>query len=188
MPIKHKNIAIVGAGLVGSLLSIYLSKKGSNVSIYEKRNDIRKDMLAAGRSINLALSDRGRKALREVGVEDKVMSIAMPMYKRIMHSVKGQLTEQYYGKKDQAIYSVSRKDLNGIIMSVAEDSGVKIHFSKGCVNINFKNTSLNFNDSESVNFDLMHSHTKDVDRCFCCLFKSGVCRVIIRPSCVMRVK
>ena len=111
MYLEDKNISIVGAGLVGSLLAIYLSKQGARVSIYEARNDMRLDPESAGRSINLALSDRGRKALKTVGVEDEIMSIAMPMYKRIIHSTAGDLTEQPYGKENQAIYSVSRKEL-----------------------------------------------------------------------------
>ena len=89
MSIKDKKIAIVGAGLVGSLLSIYFSKLGAKVSVFERRNDMRKDVESAGRSINLALSDRGIRALEEVGVKEEVLSITMPMYKRIMHSIEG---------------------------------------------------------------------------------------------------
>ena len=65
---EKKNIVIVGAGLVGSLLSIYLVKRGYKVTIYERRGDMRKEEVEAGRSINLALSDRGIKALNEVGI------------------------------------------------------------------------------------------------------------------------
>ena len=85
MSLAKKNIAIVGAGLVGSLLSIYLSKRGYSVSIFEGRSDMRKDHIQAGRSINLALSDRGREALRQVGLEEKILSISVPVYKRLMH-------------------------------------------------------------------------------------------------------
>ena len=132
MSIKDKKIAIVGAGLVGSLLSIYFSKLGAKVSVFERRNDMRKDVESAGRSINLALSDRGIKALEEVGVKEEVLSITMPMYKRIMHSIEGNLTEQDYGKKGQAIYSVGRRDINCILMDLAERKGVDILFSKQC--------------------------------------------------------
>ena len=99
MSLERKNIAIVGAGLVGSLLSIYFSKKGYKVTVFEGRGDMRKDSIHAGRSINLALSNRGRKALRKVSLEEKILSISVPVEKRLMHSVDNKLTEQYYGKK-----------------------------------------------------------------------------------------
>ena len=105
MFIERKKIAIVGSGLVGSLLSIYLSKKGYIVEIFESRDDMRKEAFSAGRSINLALSNRGRRALREVGIENKIMSISVPVHKRLMHSISGDLTEQYYGKKSSNILS-----------------------------------------------------------------------------------
>jgi len=77
-----KNTIIVGAGLVGSLLSIYLSKRGYNVKIFERRPDMRKEQMSAGRSINLALSDRGIKALEEVGIMDDIKKISIPMHGR----------------------------------------------------------------------------------------------------------
>ena len=155
MSINQKKIGIVGAGLVGSLLSIYLAKRGYLVSIYESRRDIRKEKVHVGRSINLALSDRGRKALRQVGIEKKVMSIAVPVYKRLMHSLEGGLTEQFYGKKNQAIYSVPRRELNCMLMNLAEDNGVSIYFEKKCIDINLKKTTLKFNDSHEINFDFV---------------------------------
>jgi len=155
MFIKRKKIAIVGSGLVGSLLSIYLSKKGYIVEIFESRDDMRKESFSAGRSINLALSDRGRKALREVGIENKIMSISVPVHKRLMHSISGDLTEQYYGKKNQAIYSVPRKELNCMLMDLAEENGVKINFSNKCIDIDFENTELKFKNSERKKFDFV---------------------------------
>ena len=130
MSLEKKNIAIVGAGLVGSLLSIYFSKKGYEVTVFEGRGDMRKDSVHAGRSINLALSNRGRKALRKVSLEEKILSISVPVDKRLMHSVDKKLTEQYYGKKNQAIYSVPRRELNCMLMDLAEKEGVKIFFFK----------------------------------------------------------
>ena len=155
MHIEKKNIGIVGAGLVGSLLSIYLAKKGYSVSIYEGRADMRKDNFQAGRSINLALSDRGREALRKVGIEKKILSISVPVYKRLMHSVEGKLTEQFYGKDDQAIFSVPRRELNCMLMDLAEDHGVEINFSKKCIDLDFNKTILKFSETESVNFDFV---------------------------------
>ena len=119
----EKKVIIVGAGLVGSLWAIYMSKAGYKVTIYERRSDIRKAEISAGKSINLALSYRGWKALRGAGVDDEVKKIALPMYNRIMHDSEGNLTTQPYGKKDQAIYSVSRGLLNSIMMTMAEEKG-----------------------------------------------------------------
>ena len=105
---NKKEVVIIGAGLVGSLWAVYLSKAGYKVTIYERRSDIRKAEISAGKSINLALSVRGWKALDAVGVGDEIREIAIPMYGRVMHDLEGNLTYQQYGKEDQAIFSVSR--------------------------------------------------------------------------------
>ena len=78
MLFKDKKIAIIGGGLVGSLLSIYLANKGAKVCIYERRNDMREQDIDAGRSINLALSNRGIKSLKEVGIDNEVLEIQCP--------------------------------------------------------------------------------------------------------------
>ena len=104
-----KSATIVGAGLVGSLWAVYLSKAGYKVTVVERRPDIRKAEIAAGKSINLALSHRGWKALDTVGVGDEVRKIAIPMHGRIMHDIEGNLSYQPYGQEGQAIYSVSRR-------------------------------------------------------------------------------
>src|SRR5437763_652682 len=101
-----KNITIVGAGLVGSLLSIYLAKRGHKVNVYERRPDMRKAKVSAGKSINLALSDRGWRGLEGVGIADEIKKIAIPMYGRFIHNKDGSTAFQKYGKDDQAIYSV----------------------------------------------------------------------------------
>ena len=92
-----KQITIVGAGLVGSLASIYLAKRGYKVSIYERRSDMRKVSMSAGKSINLALSDRGWKGLQGVGIADEIKKIAIPMYGRAIHNKDGSNTFQPYG-------------------------------------------------------------------------------------------
>ncbi|NNC86070.1 MAG: FAD-dependent monooxygenase [Bacteroidia bacterium] len=132
-----KNISVVGAGLVGSLLSIYLAKKGFNVNVFERRPDLRNTDISAGKSINLALSNRGWKALEGAGLGDDIRKIAIPMPGRIMHSTTGELSFQPYGKKDQAIYSVSRGGLNEIMLNKAEKHGAKILFNKRCKSIDF---------------------------------------------------
>tara|TARA_B100000579_G_scaffold438045_1_gene471346 strand:+ start:10268 stop:11611 length:1344 start_codon:yes stop_codon:yes gene_type:complete len=155
MYLKNKKISIIGGGLVGSLLSIYMSQYGAEISVFDKRSDIRLNKSDAGRSINLALSNRGIKALKEVGIAQEIMSISMPMYKRIMHGRNGDLTEQPYGKKDEAIYSVSRKKLNAKLMDLAEEKAVNFLFQKECVNVNVRNTTLEFVDNSFLESDLI---------------------------------
>ena len=107
-----KEVVIAGAGLVGSLLSIYLSKRGYKVKLYERRPDMRKETMSAGRSINLALSDRGLLALEKVGLSDEIKKIAIPMHGRYIHNADGTTAFQPYGKEGQFINSVSRATLN----------------------------------------------------------------------------
>ncbi|RYF34307.1 MAG: hypothetical protein EOO38_29590 [Cytophagaceae bacterium] len=117
-----KNISIIGAGLVGSLLGIYLSRRGYNVSIYERRADMRKSAMSAGRSINLALSDRGIKALEEVGIMEEIRNISIPMHGRQMHNTDGSTPFQAYGQEGQFINSVSRGELNCKLMEYSDAS------------------------------------------------------------------
>ena len=134
----QKSVTIVGAGLAGALCALYLAKRGYKVTIYERRKDLRSEIITAGKSINLALSERGWTALKKVGVDREVMKIAIPMHKRIMHDVNGELTEQLYGNEDQAIYSVSRAQLNILMMKLAEENGVDLYFNEKCVDVDFK--------------------------------------------------
>lgn len=132
----QKKTTIVGAGLVGSLLSIYLSRRGHQVNVFERRPDMRKTGIAQGKSINLALSDRGWKGLEGVGVAAEIRKIAIPMYGRSIHNRDGSTAFQPYGKKEQAIYSVSRSGINMKLMDLAEQqAGVKIHFGERCTHI-----------------------------------------------------
>tara|TARA_Y100000991_G_scaffold94723_1_gene71399 strand:+ start:2953 stop:4293 length:1341 start_codon:yes stop_codon:yes gene_type:complete len=148
----EKKIIIVGAGLVGSLWAVYMQKAGYQVVIYERRSDIRKAEISAGKSINLALSERGWNSLKAAGVEKEIEKIAIPMSGRIMHSVEGDLTYQAYGKKDEAIYSVSRGHLNAIMMNLAESEGnTKIHYQHQCIDANLEKghiTLKNLNTQE----------------------------------------
>ncbi|OIQ37778.1 MAG: kynurenine 3-monooxygenase [Crocinitomix sp. MedPE-SWsnd] len=135
----EKKAIIVGAGLVGSLWAVFLAKAGYKVVIYERRSDIRKAEISAGKSINLALSTRGWTALKAAGVDKLVEDIAIPMYGRIMHDLDGNETEQAYGKDGQAIYSISRGDLNARMMDIAEDAGnAKIHYNQKCIDVDLE--------------------------------------------------
>jgi kynurenine 3-monooxygenase len=154
----QKDIVIVGAGLVGSLLSIYLAKRGHKVRIYERRGDMRTEADVAGRSINLALSDRGIKALREVGIAEEIMKIAIPMPGRFIHNRDGSTAFQPYGKQGQAINSVSRGELNKKLMDLAEANGIEIFFNRKCDTIDWGNNEITFDyfgKEEEVKADLI---------------------------------
>ena len=138
---SQKNATIIGAGLVGSLWAVYLSKAGYKVNIYERRSDIRKADIQAGKSINLALSVRGWKALDDVGVGDSVREIAIPMHGRVMHAEDGALTYQPYGAEGQVIYSVSRGHINARMMDIAENKGnANIHYHHECYKVDLENS------------------------------------------------
>ena len=134
---KKKNVTIIGAGLVGSLLAIYLQKRDCQVDVYERRPDMRKESMRAGKSINLALSNRGWRPLIEVGLEEKLSKLIIPMKGRMMHDLAGNLSFQPYGKTGQAINSISRGGLNSLLMDTAEQHGVNFHFEYKCLGFGF---------------------------------------------------
>ena len=131
-------VIIVGAGLAGSLLSIYLARRGFAVDVFEARPDMRKTEIAAGRSINLALSDRGIAALREVGMDHYMLAEAVPMFGRMIHSHVGDIKLlPYSGRKGEYINSVSRAGLNIALMNKAEKyPDVQFIFNQRCVGFN----------------------------------------------------
>ncbi len=139
-----RKVTILGAGLVGSLLSIILRKKGYEVDLYERRPDMRKAVMGAGRSINLAMSARGWKALELAGLREDLEAIAIPMYGRYLHLADGSHTTQAYSKNNEAIYSVSRGELNKRLMTLAEQQGVNIHFEHRCAKTDVAKNILHF--------------------------------------------
>ncbi|WP_027002835.1 FAD-dependent oxidoreductase [Hugenholtzia roseola] len=149
-PLKEK-IIISGAGLVGSLLAIYLAKKNYQVEVYEKRPDPRKAALHAGRSINLALSDRGWRALEGAGIAAQIREMGIPMQGRLMHDAQGKLTYQPYGKDGQAIFSVSRGGLNQkLIETAAAFENVNFHFEKETAAVYLDSQKIAFQDTTSL--------------------------------------
>jgi kynurenine 3-monooxygenase len=140
---KQLSIAIAGAGLVGSLLSIYLRKRGYNVTVFERRPDMRIKGFEGGRSINLALSNRGIRALEEIGLAEPLKEVAIPMHGRVMHDRKGNLTFQAYGKQGQYINSVSRSGLNVVLIGEAEKLGVKFLFTQRIDKVDLEKTIIN---------------------------------------------
>ncbi len=146
----EKKVTLVGAGLIGSLLSIYLAKRGYKVDVYERRPDMRKATAYAGKSINLALSDRGWRGLEGVGIAEDIKKIAIPMYGRQIHNKNGTQVYQPYGKDNQAIYSVSRAEINMKLMDLAEtNQNIKFHFDERCVNLNRQSLEAEFENNNS---------------------------------------
>ena len=134
-----KQATIIGSGLVGSLWAVYLTKAGYQVTIFERRTDMRKTIMSAGKSINLAMSYRGWKALDEMGIGDEIREISIAMPGRTMHALDGKTTYQPYGINNQAIYSVSRGDINCKLMDIAEREGkAKVHFNEECTGADMK--------------------------------------------------
>lgn len=157
-----KDITIIGAGLVGSLLSIYLARRGYKVNIYERRPDMRKEKISAGRSINLALSDRGLLALEKVGLADEITKIAIPMHGRFIHNQDGTTAFQPYGKEGQYINSVSRAALNMKLMDLAGQAGVTIAFNHKCDHIDWQNNTIHFEDSANSKHKTQNSKPFDL--------------------------
>jgi len=148
---KKTSVAVIGGGLVGPLHAMLLAKKGFLVDLYEARQDIRQSSNVGdrSRSINLALSVRGREALRKVGLEDTVLESAIPMNARMIHSPSGELSAQPYGKKGQCIYSIDRQILNELLLTKAEAApGVSVHFEHKLKRANLEEKTLVFQVGE----------------------------------------
>jgi kynurenine 3-monooxygenase len=142
---------VVGSGLVGSFLSLALARRGYSVEVFERRPDLRKEKISAGRSINLALSTRGIHALSRMGLEIKVLDSAVAMKGRMMHAVDGTLTYQAYGKTDEeCIYSISRGGLNQLLLEAAEKTGkVQQHFRHKAVDADLDSGWVEYLDEAS---------------------------------------
>jgi kynurenine 3-monooxygenase len=145
-----KTATVIGAGLVGSLWAVYLKKAGYIVNVYERRSDMRLQKMSAGKSINLAMSYRGWKGLSDIGVDEDIKKIAIAMPGRTMHNVDGTTTYQPYGNEGQAIYSVSRADINATLMSIAEsDAAAKIHFNEECIGVDLNEGKASFRNTQT---------------------------------------
>ncbi|GAA0739944.1 NAD(P)/FAD-dependent oxidoreductase [Gaetbulibacter jejuensis] len=145
---KQQNILIIGAGLCGSLLALRLGQRGFNVTVMEMRPDLRKVDISAGRSINLAFSDRGNKAMKLVGIEDKVKDLCIPMNGRMLHDIEGNtVLAPYSGREHEFINSISRGELNALLLDEAEKhKNVSIYFNRKCKSVDFEKTTALFKD------------------------------------------
>ncbi|MDX1684283.1 MAG: NAD(P)/FAD-dependent oxidoreductase [Saprospiraceae bacterium] len=148
---KGKKVLIIGAGLCGSLLALRLAQKGYNVVLREKRPDMRKKGFVGGRSINLALSDRGLRALRMAGIEDEIRKLCIPMEGRMIHFKDGEKRfSRYSGREEDYINSVSRGGLNIALLDRAERTGnVEVHFDYQCLGVDLERGIARFRNTRS---------------------------------------
>jgi len=147
------NVVIIGGGLAGSLLAIFLARRGIFVEVYESRSDLRKTKVDAGRSINLALSDRGIAALKRVGMDDYMLAKAVPMRGRMIHLPDGATTLlPYSGRTGEYINSVSRSGLNAALISEAEKyAEIRFFFNERCIGADFETATVEFASGRKIN-------------------------------------
>lgn len=132
----REKVVIVGTGLVGSLLGVYLARRGLRVELYDRRGDLRRHRAEGGRSINLTLCERGFRALDRVGVGERVRRQTIPAYGRVIHGRDGVPAFQPYGCRREAIHSISRNALNKILLDFAEEHpGIRLRFGHKCRSI-----------------------------------------------------
>ncbi len=142
-----QKIAVVGSGLVGTLLAIYLKKLGHTVHVFDRSADIR-TVEFSGRSINLVMSNRGWKALDDIGLTEEIKKIGIPVDKRAIHLQDSKLTYQNYGKEGEAIYSLSRGVLNRKMIDLAEVEGVEFFFEHRIWDITLSDATLHIGETE----------------------------------------
>lgn len=145
---KNQTILIIGAGLCGSLLALRMAQRGYNIQLIEKRPDLRKYDTGAGRSINLAFSDRGMKGMKLVGLEEKVKQLCIPMYGRMIHDLEGNtFLSRYSGREDEYINSISRSGLNALLLDEAEKmDNITMVFNHNCLDVNLEEGIATFYD------------------------------------------
>jgi kynurenine 3-monooxygenase len=148
---KQNKIIIVGAGLCGSLLALRLAQRGHKVEVYEKRGDMRLEEVDAGRSINLALSARGLMALDRVGLKKTIAQSCIPMNGRMIHPMAGEsFLSPYSGRSEDYINSVSRSDLNILLLNEADyNEDVTLHFDTTVRSVDLENATISYTDSKS---------------------------------------
>ena len=151
-------VVVAGAGPAGALLAAYLGRRGHEVTVYESRPDLRTTDVGAGRSINLALATRGIVCLIDVGVIERVDDITIPMRGRMVHAPgdPAPALQPYGSKRHEVIHSVSRRDLNAILLDAAEETGrVEVEFEKRAEAVDFDRSRLSFADGASAPFGVL---------------------------------
>jgi kynurenine 3-monooxygenase len=148
---KSPSITIIGAGLVGTLLATLLAQRGFSVTAFERRPDPRKTGFLGGRSINLALAERGWHGLRVAGLQQNMQQIAVMMRGRMIHDIDGNTNLQRYGRDDsEVIWSVNRGALNMTLLDAAEAAGVALHFDQRLDAVDWANSILHLQTESGV--------------------------------------
>ena len=147
----RERITIVGAGLVGALLATLLAQRGGKVDVFERRPDPRKSGFIGGRSINLALAERGWHGLRVAGLQRRMQPIAVMMRGRMVHHRDGRTELLRYGRDDsEVIWSVNRGSLNMMLLDAAEAAGAQIHFDQRLVSVNWDKCTLHLLGDDGI--------------------------------------
>jgi len=147
----EKTITLIGAGLVGALLAALLAQRGHAVEVFERRPDPRKAGFLGGRSINLALAERGWHGLRVAGLQQRIAPIAVMMRGRMVHHLDGHTELLRYGRDDsEVIWSVNRGSLNMALLDAAEAAGARIHFDQRLAMVDWDKSTLQFCDEAGV--------------------------------------
>lgn len=153
---NNRHLTIVGAGLAGALLATLLARRGWPVDVYEHRGDPRVHGYAGGRSINLALAERGLHALRQADAAEQVLRKAVMMRGRMVHFADGSQQLQRYGRDDsEVIWSVSRGELNIVLLQAAQAVGARLHFDRRLDNVDFDARNAHFVDDRDGS---VHAH------------------------------
>ncbi|WP_445652534.1 FAD-dependent oxidoreductase [Serratia sp. NA_112.1] len=151
----RRQVAIVGAGLAGPLLACLLRQRGFEVIVFEKRADPRTHPAPEGRSLNLAIAERGLQALRLAGIEQDVLSYAVPVSGRMVHVEESSSFHAYSSREDDVIWSVQRSQLNAHLLDVAEQKGVRFFFDIDLVGIDLQASRLTTQHGTTFTFDLI---------------------------------
>ena len=148
------SITLVGAGLVGALTATLLAQRGFAVEVFERRPDPRKYGFLGGRSINLALAERGWHGLRVAGLQRRIEPIAVMMRGRMVHHADGHSELLRYGRDDsEVIWSVNRGTLNMTLLDAAEVAGARIHFDRRLTHVDWNAARAHFADESGAAFE-----------------------------------
>lgn len=152
--INQSDVSIIGAGMAGILLAVLLAQRGYRIALFERHPDPRLGGAPAGRSVNLALGERGRHALEQAGLLDEVDAFSIPMRGRMIHDLDGNTRLQPYGSREsEVIYSVHRAKLNVCLLEAASGYGeISIHFDHALSDIDWASRRLFFENGESRAF------------------------------------
>lgn len=158
---RQDNIIVVGAGLAGSLLAVFLARRGFEVDVYEQLPDMRREDVPSGRSINLALAERGISALRQVGLYDRVAEFAIPMRGRMVHQLGAEPELQPYGNREhEVIYAAHRARLNEVLLEAADaEDGVTLRFEHKLAGGDLTGGELRFENTTNGNVESVHAST-----------------------------